>query len=225
MGEWDIPAPSDCTTSTGRGQSGAPYDPSLAPPPDVASASSNPAKGLPAFLTLPLDFEARILSGESKTHTLRNIVVRQQLARLAMKGINAKLASGFVGVCAATAQAIYRDPKFKAEVYGKVDGAFTDVDKAFKESKQSVHERIAARADVILDQLFEMMDDTTQLPTLRAKIMMDVLDRNPETQPGHTVTRLGGAMTPEQLAQAAQIAREMDRKIESPNILPMKRRA
>lgn len=167
--------------------------------------------------TLPDNF-AQVLESEPRTRLLQGVVLRQQLQRLAMKGLNATRAAQVVGCSKDTARAVYRDPEFRKEVIGRVDGAFADVDAAFIDQKRSLHQRLADKAEDAYEALCVMLDSQDTLPSLKAKIAMDFLDRNPETQAGHTVTKLGELVHPEQLAQAARIGREMDNKV-----IPMRR--
>lgn len=168
---------------------------------------------------LPDDF-ALSLSPEGRQALLKGLVLRQQLMRLAMKGLNATRASSLVGCGKDTARAIYRDPEFRKEVLGRVDGAFADVDLAFVETRKGIHERLAEKAEKAFDVLCDMLDSEETMPSIRMKVAHDILDRNPETQAGHTVTRLNPALASESLQQAARIAREMDEKV-----MPIRRRA
>lgn len=160
---------------------------------------------------LPDDWLA--LGGEEKRTLLKGLVLRQQLIRLAMKGLNATRAASVVGCAKETARGIYRDPDFRKEVVGRVDGAFGDVDLAFVEQKKSLHERLAERAERAFDQLCNLLDNEETMPSLKVKIAQDFMDRNPETQAGHTTTRLNPAFQSEALAHAARIAREVDEKV------------
>lgn len=164
------------------------------------------------MVTLPDDFELKLPSGERKM-LLQMVVLRQQLLRLAMKGVNAKRASELVGVHHHTVLGIYKDPMFRKEVLGKVGGAFEDVDGAYVAQRKSLHERLAEKAETAFGVLVEMLEDKEGLPSLRAKVAMDLLDRNPETQQGHTITRISPALESEQLIQAAHIARQVDSKV------------
>lgn len=137
-----------------------------------------------------------------------------------MKGLNATRAALLVGCGKDTARGVYRDPEFRKEVLSRVDGAFVDVDAAFVETKKSLHERLAERAELAFDQLCVLLDDESTLPSIRVKIAQDFMDRNPETQAGHTVTKLGGVLQSAELVHAARIAREMDDKV-----MPIRRRA
>ncbi len=160
--------------------------------------------------TLPENFEASLLDPETRHVTMRGMVTRQQLLRLAMKGLNAARAARAAGLNPYTVRAIYRDPAFRKEVYGRVNGAFEEVDQAFRETKKSLHECLAEEAERAFETLRDMLADQGTMPSLKVKIAQDFLDRNPETQAGHTVMRLGVAMQGEDLAHAARIAREMD---------------
>jgi hypothetical protein len=160
--------------------------------------------------SLPDNFEALLLDPETRHVTMRGMVTRQMLLRLAMKGLNATKAARAAGLNPYTVRAIYRDPNFRKEVYGRVDGAFDEVDKAFHETKKSLHECLAEEAEHAFETLRDMLADQQTMPSLKVKIAQDFLDRNPETQPGHTVTRFSMQMQSEELAHAARIAKEMD---------------
>lgn len=166
---------------------------------------------------LPDDF-AFAAPTEERRVLLKGVVLRQQLARLAMKGLDATKAARVVGCHPATSRAVYRDPTFRREVYSKVEGAFTDVDKAFVEDKKSLHQRLAEEAESAFTELVTMLHDASTLPSIKVRIAQDFLDRNPETQAGHTITKLSPALQSEQLSAAAASAREMDSKV-----IPMRR--
>lgn len=168
---------------------------------------------------LPDDF-ALSLGGFERKALLKGLVLRQQLIRLAMKGLNATRAAALVGCGKDTARGVYRDPDFRKEVLSRVDGAFVDVDNLFVETRKSIHERLAEKAEKAFDVLCDMLDSEETMPSIRMKVAHDILDRNPETQAGHTVTRLNPALGSESLVQAARIAREMDEKV-----TPIRRRA
>lgn len=169
---------------------------------------------------LPDDWETLLLDTETRRVTVRGMVARQQLVRLACKGLDATRAAKLVGMNPHTVRAIYREPAFRKEVYGKVDSAFVDVDKIFVETKKDLHELIAEQASNAFQVLKGMLEEESTLPSLKVKIAQDFLDRNPESQAGHSVTRLNPALGVESLQQAARIAREMDEKV-----TPIRRRA
>lgn len=139
---------------------------------------------------------------------LTSAVLRVQLLRLAMKGVNATRAAEMLGCAPETARRHYADPTFRRAVLGKVDDAFVGVDAAFAEQKKTLHERLAEKADKAFEELCVLLDSQNTPMHLKVKIAQDFLDRNPETQAGFVQRH--GKFDPEQLAAASRVAREMD---------------
>lgn len=142
---------------------------------------------------------------------VRQAVRRVQLLRLALKGLNAKQAAQVVGCSHQTALQIYADPEFRRACLSKLEGAFAGIDDTFARSHLSLHERLAEKSTAAFEVLCTMLDSESTHPSLRVKIAQDFLDRNPETQAGYTVQ--SKKWDPQQLAEAARVAREMDDRV------------
>jgi hypothetical protein len=142
---------------------------------------------------------------------------RARLLRCALRGLNAKAASRVVGCSHHTARAVYADPAFKARVRAQFGQVFEGIDDAYATAQLTLHERIEGVASKAFDLLQQIMEDETKQPALRVKVAQDFLDRNPETQAGHTVTARDEFV--EALAAAQDAARDMD------NVIPMRRSA
>lgn len=108
----------------------------------------------------------------------------------------------------------YRDVEFKRQCFELVEGAFGTVDARVAEFQLTLHDRIRIKSEEAFDQLCAILEDEATLPQIKVKIAQDFLDRNPESQAGHTVTRTNTAADAEALQAAARAAREMD------NVLP-----
>lgn len=160
-----------------------------------------------------------VLSGlgvEERTRLLKQAVLRRQLLRLAMKGVDATQAARIVGCSKWTTREIYREPRFRQEVMGKVEGAFADIDHIFREKKKSLHERIDEQAERSFEGLVSLLDDTDTSNHLKAKIHMDFLDRSAESQKQTVVNH--ARLDPQQLIAAARTAVEMD------NVVPFRKK-
>ncbi len=150
----------------------------------------------------PSDFQQRLLAGA---------VLRTQLLRLAMKGVNATQAAKVVGVSSATAREVYREPEFRAEVLKKVNGAFEDIDAAFSSKKKTLHELIDEQAYRSCESLIDMLQDEQLHPSLKVKIHQDFLNRSEESMPKSGAVY---KVEPAELSRAAQVAQEMDNVIQ-----------
>lgn len=134
---------------------------------------------------------------------------------MAAQGVNAKRASELLGLGYSVVCGEYNDPSFRRQVYGLVEGAFEGVDSALANVQLSLHDRIRLKSEEAFDVLCSILDDEAENPALRAKIAVEMLDRNPESQSGTTV-RHGALVEAESLALAARAAEEMNR------VLPFK---
>lgn len=141
---------------------------------------------------------------------------RARLLRLAANGVNAKRAAELIGVGHQTVLKEYQDPEFRRQVVRLVESAFEDVDSNFEQMQLSLHDRIRLKSEEAFQTLCELMDSKDTHEAVRMKIAQDILDRNPETQAGHTVTHNSIAEV-EELRRAAVAAREMDK------IVPIKK--
>lgn len=129
-----------------------------------------------------------------------------------MRGLNAKDASKALGVGVEMARRHYSDPDFQREVMNRVNGAFDGVDQRYGEEKEGMHERLAKAAERSFDILSDMLEKDETTDSMKARIAMNFMDRNPETQAGHTVR--SGELSPETLSRAAKTARDMDNVVE-----------
>lgn len=132
-----------------------------------------------------------------------------------MRGYTAKKAAESLGIPYAAVLQEYKDREFRALAYGRLELAFSEIDGNFTEEKLSLHEKLASKANDAFKVLCELLDDEAVHPGVRVKIAQDMLDRNPDTQAGHTVRH--ERFDPEQLKRAAMVASEMD------NVIEMKR--
>lgn len=150
-------------------------------------------------------------AGELQTRLLRTSVVRTQLVRYAMRGMNASEAAKVVGIHPSTARMHYADPDFRKAVLGKVDAAFAGTDAAFLERTKSLTERLEEQAAKSFEELQEMLVPEGKFGTiaagLRYRVHKDFLDRHAETAP---VSRVQVKLDPMQLKVAAVAAAEMD---------------
>lgn len=145
---------------------------------------------------------------------LTTVVLRAQLLRLALKGLNASEAAKIVGCHEATARTHYRDASFRQEVRAKVDQAFFDVDEAFTDKQRGIHELLNDQAVKSFEDLMSMLQDPDLHPSIRMRINQDVLNRVAEAAPTHkNIT----TVSPEQLQRAAKVAKEMD------NVVPFRK--
>lgn len=149
------------------------------------------------------------LSGELE---LRPPVIarRSKLLRLAVQSVNAKRASELLGIGYQTVLAEYKDPSFRRQAHEMVESAFEGVDASLSNVQLSLHDRIRLKSEEAFDVLCNILDDEAENPALRAKIAVELLDRNPESQAGTTV-RHGALVEATDLARAARAAEEMNK--------------
>lgn len=152
------------------------------------------------------------LIAEASNVQLTQAVRRTQLIRLALRGVTAHRAAKILGCSPSTVLATYKDPQFRQACMARLSNAFQEIDEQIAKEKRTLHERLAEKSEEAFEKLCDMLDSDSTPVHLRAKIAMDFLDRNPETQPGHTVRT--ERFDPEQLAAAARTAAEMDNVIE-----------
>lgn len=145
---------------------------------------------------------------KARSEQLRSLLLQEKLVRCAMKGFSAKRAAGVCGCHESTARAFYRDPGFRKRVNGIIQSAFEGVDEAFVKQQEGIHEKLERAALVSFDELYGMLTDKGVSSNLRARIAMQFLDRNPETQTGSTLRV--EKVEAEQLLEAAKVAREME---------------
>lgn len=142
---------------------------------------------------------------------------RAKMVRLAAQGCNARRASELLGIGYGVVCKVYNDASFRKQVFELVEGAFEKVDGAFTNVQLSLHDRIRAKSEEAFEVLCEILDNPDEMPALRAKIAVELLDRNPESQAGTTV-RHGALANDQALAVAARAAEEMNK------VLPMRRK-
>lgn len=149
------------------------------------------------------------LSGELE---LRPPVIarRSKLLRLAAQGVTARRASELLGLGYSVVCGEYNDPSFRRQAFELVEGAFGEVDSALTNVQLSLHDRIRLKSEEAFDVLCNILDDEAENPALRAKIAVELLDRNPESQAGTTV-RHGALVEANDLARAARAAEEMNK--------------
>jgi len=111
-------------------------------------------------------------------------ILRIQLQRLAMRGLDATKAAKIVGCSAATARAIYSDPGFRKVVLGKINGALGGADSTFLDKKVSMLERLGEASEIAFESLMVMLNDVDTSKAHKIRIAQDFLNRNPETQAG-----------------------------------------
>lgn len=141
---------------------------------------------------------------------LRSAVLRANLLRLACRGMTAKEAAERLKISVETARYIYRDRQFRTDVLRQVDKAFEDVDSTFKSKKKDLHERISEQAERSFDDLCQMLDNPDLQPSIRMRINQDFLNRSHDTA---QVQARSTKLNPEELARAAETARQMDNVI------------
>lgn len=138
---------------------------------------------------------------------------RAQLLRCALRGLTAKAASRIVGCSESTACAVYRDPEFRRSVYNKFNSVFEDIDAGLANRKLALFERIEHKASDAFSLLEDLMDSDETPVHLRARIAQDMLDRNPQTQAGHIVTRRSEELS-QMLQEASKAAGEVDKVVQ-----------
>lgn len=146
------------------------------------------------------------------------VALRSRLVRLAAQRCNAARASELTGAGYSVVRNIYNDPGFRKQVFEFVEGAFEKVDGEFTQVQESLHDRIRRKSEEAFDVLCEILDDPNEMSGLRAKVALELLDRNPESQAGTTV-RHGALANDQALAIAARAAEEMNK------VLPMRKKA
>jgi hypothetical protein len=170
------------------------------------------------MLSVSLDALADVQQYEEHPRLVTQAVRRAKLLRCALRGVNAKDAARVVGCSHATAMTVYSDPSFQRRVHEQLEGVFEGVDAGFIDRQMSLHERIEQKAKDAFKVLADMLDNNATPPHLRAKVAMDMLDRNPETQAGHSVTTRRDDELAETLRAAAAASREAD------NVVTMRRK-
>jgi hypothetical protein len=138
-------------------------------------------------------------------------VLRARALRLALRQVSARKAAPLLGISYDTARAIYRDPAFQSEVRRRLDCVFEDVDAQFARKTLTLNEKITEKSDAAFQVLCEMLENEATLPGHRIRIAQDILDRNSETQAGHTIRHT--TLDIEKLRAAGNAAREMDKVI------------
>lgn len=154
------------------------------------------------------------LEGFSRDRLLTTSVMRVQLLRLAMKGLNATQAAKVVGCAPETARSHYATPEFRRAVLEKVEQAFEGIDAAFIEKKASLHEMLEEQATRSCEELIQMLEGSDLHPSLRVKIHQDFLNRVEDSAP---TAKHSYKMDATDLRHAAKVAQEMD------SVLPMRR--
>ena len=139
---------------------------------------------------------------------VRSAIIRLQLERLAMRGVNATRAAELVGCHRDTSRGVYRDPRFKKKVLGKINAALGEVDQTIFKEKKDLHARLAEKCEDAFQKLCDLMEDPETSTAHQIKIAQDFLNRNPESQPGATIMKR--EFDPEQLSRAARVAKEME---------------
>ena len=163
-----------------------------------------------------LDYDAEAHSGPVdisiyEDKTLINAVVRTRLKRLAMRGMNATQAAEEVGWSPQTVRNVYRDPSFRQEVLGSLEGVFSEVDTIFKDTQMSMNEKMELRACEAFDLMWELMKSEDTSTNQKIKIATDFLDRSDITNKRHTtINKNAEVLTAEALARASTAAQEMD---------------
>src|SRR5271170_4085798 len=125
---------------------------------------------------------------EVEPRLLTTALRRARLMRCALRGLDAKMAARVVGCSHATARQVYADPAFRRRVRQGLEGVLEGADAAYVAKQLTLHEQIEHKAQTAFDILTKIMEDDRAQPALRVKVAQDLLDRNPETQSGHTVT-------------------------------------
>lgn len=149
-----------------------------------------------------------------KHRLLRVVVTRQQLLRLAQKGLTAADSAKIVGISAATARDYYSEPAFRRDVLEAVEKAFGDVDAAYASKRKTLHELLETQAYESFSQLVGMLEEDDLHPALRMKINQDFLDRHQDTA---QISKAKFIFDAKDLKRAAKVAQEMD------NVIPMRR--
>lgn len=139
---------------------------------------------------------------------LSSTILRVQLETLAKQGIGALKASRMVGCHKDTAYAIYRESNFRQRVLGKVESVLGEADASFASAQKSLHAQLQEESLVAFGVLKELLSDPDVSDTNRIKIAVDMMNRNPEVQAGHTVNYQ--KIDPAQLARAASVAKELE---------------
>lgn len=154
------------------------------------------------------DAVARVEGEVERPRLLRSAVLRAQLLRLALRGVNAKQACEVLGCSYHVARSHYADPSFRAQVLQRVEGALAYADERFALQNRSLHERIADAAEEGFERLVEMLRDPGTANPLKARIAQDFLNRVPEAAP-HSSVLHRHSFTAEELSSAAKAAAEM----------------
>lgn len=141
---------------------------------------------------------------------------RMKLLRLAALGLNAKRAAEILGIDVQTVRREYRDPEFKKLALMRLEEAFEGVDEKFEGELLSLHDQIQIKGQEAFDTLCHLLGDKDAPSAVRARIAMDILDRNPNTQAG-SIVRHGTLIDADQLSKAARVAEEMN------GVIPIKK--
>lgn len=176
----------------------------------------SPVRTMDFALSLELP-ELQDVPLEERPRLLMTAVMRIQLLRLAMKGMNATEAAQLVGCSSATARKHYADPSFRREVMGKVDKAFEGIDQAWAGKKKSLHELIDEQAYDSFHQLVSLLQSDDLAPSVKVRVHQDFLNRCEESQQKGSLTLQ--KIDVNQLMEASKVAQESEKVFE------MKRRA
>lgn len=163
---------------------------------------------------MPLSAQLELSALEASTQVeeggprlLRMAVLRAQLQRLALKGMDATSAARLLKVDPSTVRRHYADPAFRRMVLGKLETAFEGVDESFKAKRAGLHELLEEQAYKSFESLQTMLEDPELAKGYQIKIHQDFLDRHQDTAP---VTRARHSVDSDDLVRAAKVAREMD---------------
>ncbi len=139
---------------------------------------------------------------------LRKSVLRMQLLRMAMRGINIKEAAMALDISPDQVAVHYRDPDFQKEVIRRVSGAFQDPDSEFVDQKKTLLEKVNDQAEKSFDRLVQILDQRLLAPKDEVRVHQDFLDRAKDTS---KIERREVLIDHQALANAAKVASEMDR--------------
>lgn len=141
---------------------------------------------------------------------MTTIVLRAQLLRFAMRGLNATEAAKLAKCHPQTARMHYADKSFRQEVRAQLERAFDGVDDSFIEQKKTLHEMLEERAEKSFVDLVQMLQDPDLHPSIRMRINQDFLNRHADTA---QVAKAQITFDPQALMRAGKTAKEMDSKI------------
>ena len=152
------------------------------------------------------------LAVEAEPRLLKTAVIRAQLLRCALRGLNAKQAAAVVKCSHSVALSAYSDPGFRESAMKQLNAAFEGVDAGFVEKKESWFDRLDRAADKAFEELMGMLERDNLDDAHRIKICQDFLDRTPETASQSAEHRYAH-FNAEELALAARTAEEMNQAL------------